>query len=643
MCGICGMFGRPDRATVGRMAAAMVHRGPDDDGFYEDDEAALGFRRLSIIDVAGGHQPLTNEDESLRLVFNGEIYNHVELRTALEVHGHRFRTGSDGEVILHLYEEHGVDFVNDLNGIFAFALWDTRGKRLLLARDHHGVKPLYWSEQADTFLFASELKSILASGLVSDTIDAEAVAQYLAYQVVPPPLTMIAGVHALGPGRLLIREHDRTTVRTYWTPPCQAADPIRDVEEAKTLVRTGLADAVRRQMMSERPLGVFLSGGVDSSALVALAAQEVSHPLKTFSVGFVGPDEEVLTEWPWARMVAERYGTDHEEVILTEAMFRDALPHTFRSMDQPTSDAINSYWVSWAAAQHVTVALSGTGGDELFLGYDRDARLIAQAQAAGRLEALPPAWLRRVVRAIDRWPDNALWPFVATLKSAARTAAFLDDEFVTPRVMGIFTEPERDALLSADVRGAGPFEPKVSYLCTDVPPDLAEPGDWVSRLEQRGYLSYVLLRDIDAMSMTHSLEVRVPMLDSRFTEAAARIPWAMKSRDGVGKWVLKHALRDLLPDEVLFRRKMGFGLPYNVWMRRSVAPMIHDLLDAARVRRRGVFDVAAVEALKARFFGGDDSVWRHLWTVFAFEGWATEVLDARQDRAAEGPHHVAAA
>ncbi|MGE3276409.1 MAG: asparagine synthase (glutamine-hydrolyzing) [Vicinamibacterales bacterium] len=632
MCGIAGLFGAPDRDLIRAMAGAQRHRGPDDDGFYLDDEVALGFRRLAIIDVAGGHQPLSNEDESLRLVFNGEIYNHVELRAGLEARGHRFRTHSDGEVILHLYEDQGDAFVNDLNGIFAFALWDRRHGRLLLARDHHGVKPLYWAQQDGCFLFASELKSLLASGRVTREVDTEAVAQYLAYQAVPPPLSILRGVHMLPPGRLLVHDGSSPDVRPYWTPPRQADRPVADVEEAKALALDGLRTAVKRQLMSERPLGVFLSGGVDSSALVALAAPEVSHRLKTFSVGFVGPDEDVLTEWPWARMVAERYDTDHHEVVLTEDMFRDALPHTLSAMDQPTSDAINSYWVSYAAAQHVTVALSGTGGDELFLGYDRDARLLEDASLARDLSVLPAAWARRVLGWLERQPDHALWHSTAARRRAARAVAALDAEFVTPRIIGIFDRAGREDLIAAGLRVRhGAFRPPEDYLRADVPPDLARPGDWIARLEQRAYLSYVLLRDIDAMSMAHSLEVRVPFLDPRYTEAMARIPWEMKHRDGMGKWVLKQALRPLLPDAVLFRQKMGFGLPYNAWMRRSLAPMVRDLLAPDRVKRRGVFDPAATTALVDRFYRGDDAIWRKVWTLFVFEGWATEVLDARME------------
>lgn len=638
MCGINGMFGRPDRQVVGRMAAAMVHRGPDEDGFYVDHHVALGFRRLSIIDVAGGHQPLTNEDHSLRLVFNGEIYNHAGLRRRLESRGHRFNTHSDGEVILHLYEEDGPDFVNKLNGIFAFALWDGLRKRLLLARDHHGVKPLYWSDQGDTFLFASELKSIVASGHVSREIDADAVAQYLSYQAVPPPLSILRDVKMLPPGHLLIRTEGKTDIHSYWAPLRNRAHESMSIEEAKSIALDGLRDAVKRQMMSERPLGVFLSGGVDSSALVALASEHVSHPLKTFSVGFIGADESVLTEWPWARMVAERYGTDHQEVVLTESMFREALPHTLSAMDQPTSDGINSYWVSYAAAQHVTVALSGTGGDELFLGYDRDRRLLDIATTAAPLQHLPASYVRKVTDLLDRIPDSGLWPRAAQLKHAARSFANLDQEFVSPRTIGIFDAGEREAMLSHPLRARqNRFSDASSFLRDDVTPDFADPGEWIARLEQRGYLSYVLLRDIDAMSMAHSLEVRVPFLDPRYTEAVARIPTSMKIRDGIGKWVLKQSLRGLLPDEVLFRQKMGFGLPYNVWMRRSLAPMVRDLLSPARVARRGIFDPAAAQSLLNRFYAGDDGVWRKVWTLFVLEGWASEVLDIRTEA-----HDVAA-
>ncbi len=610
----------------------MVHRGPDDDGFFVDDRAALGFRRLAIIDVAGGHQPLTNETEDLRLVFNGEIYNHLELRQRLESAGHVFRTRSDGEVILHLYEEKGAALVDDLNGIFAFALWNPRDEELVLARDHHGVKPLYYAEVDGRIVFASEIKSMLASGLVSRELDPEAISQYLVYQVVPPPLSILRDVRQLPPGRVLVRRNGQTRVRTFWTPPGEVARPVTSEAEACELALTGLRDAVRRQMMSERPLGVFLSGGVDSSALVALASEFVAHPLKTFSVGFVGPDEQVLTEWPWARMVAERYGTDHREFVLTEAMFHDAMPHTFAAMDQPTSDAINSYWVSYAAAQHVTVALSGTGGDELFLGYSRDAYLLRHYERGRTVGSLPASYVRTLARRLGRAPTDDLWPAVASLAEAVRVYALLDEQFLTPAGMAIFRPPQRDAVLAPRIRAVlGPSRAAADYLLADVPPDLEKPGDWLLRLEQRAYLSYVLLRDIDAMSMAHSLEVRVPFLDPTYGEAMARIPWRMKYRDGVGKWVLKQALRPLLPDAVLFRPKMGFGLPYNVWMRRSLEPMVRDLLSPERVARRGVFDLAATQTLLDRFYGGDDGVWRLLWTLFVLEGWATEVVDAGQE------------
>ena len=629
MCGICGIVGRPDRAALRRMAAAMAHRGPDDDGFYLDEVAGLGFRRLSIIDVTGGRQPLANEDDSLHLVFNGEIYNHQLLRARLESRGHRFRTHSDGEVILHLYEEKGAALVDDLNGIFAFALWNPADDELVLARDHHGVKPLYYAERDGEVIFASEIKSVLASLRVSREVDPEAVAQYLVYQVVPQPLSILRDVRQLPPGRVLVRRRGETRVRTYWTPPREVERPVESVEEACEIALGGLRGAVRRQMMSERPLGVFLSGGVDSSALVALASEFVSHPLKTFSVGFVGPDEELLSEWPWARIVAERYGTDHQEFVLTEAMFRDAMPHAFSAMDQPTSDAINSYWVSYAAARHVTVALSGTGGDELFLGYARDERLLRMHQQGRALASLPPRYVRWMADRIRRIPSAHLWPSVAAAADSVRAYALLDDAFLSPEAMAINSAEQRDRILSSAVRAAlGAARRPADFLLDDVPADLDRPGDWLLRIEQRAYLSYVLLRDIDAMSMAHSLEVRVPFLDPAYGEALARIPWQMKYRDGVGKWVLKQALKPLLPDEILFRPKMGFGLPYPVWMRRSLEPMLRDLLSPDRVARRGIFDAAETERLVGRFYGGDESVWRRLWTLFVFEGWASEVVDA---------------
>jgi asparagine synthase (glutamine-hydrolysing) len=625
VCGICGSVGRPDLDAVRRMATAMVHRGPDDENYYADEQVALGFRRLAIIDVAGGRQPLSNEDGSIQVVFNGEIYNHRELRARLEANGHRLKTGSDGEVLAHLYEEHGDSLVDDLNGIFAFAVWDRRRNRLLLARDPHGVKPLYYARVGAQVLFASELKALVASGHVSRELDSEGIAQYLTYQAVPPPRTMLRDVMALEPGRLAVVGNGEIRVKSYWTPPAEATDAIDSPEEACRMVRESFEQAVKQQLMTERPLGVFLSGGVDSSAIVALAAQQVSHRLKTFSVGFTGPDEEILTEWPWARLVSERYDTDHHEFVLTEAMFREAMPHTLRAMDQPTSDGINSYWVSYAAAQHVTVALSGTGGDELFLGYPRDAQMLGGHDLARPLQKLPQGYVRWITRLMESVPDDLLWEPVGRLRRAASALAMLDSTFVGS--IGIFDRIGRDLVLSPAIRGSSRFRDGIDYLRHDVPPNIGRPGDWLARLEQRGYMSFVLLRDIDAMSMAHSLEVRVPFLDRHLSDLASRISWQLKLRDGVGKWVLKHALRDVLPDDVLFRPKMGFGLPYATWMRRSLEPMVRDLLSPDRVRRRGVFDAGVASDLVDRFYRGDDNIWRRVWTLFVLEGWASEVLD----------------
>jgi asparagine synthase (glutamine-hydrolysing) len=560
-------------------------------------------------------------------VFNGEIYNHRELREDLERRGHHLRTHSDGEILSHLYEEVGDNLVDRLNGIFAFAIWDVRNRHLVLARDPHGVKPLYYAETASDLIFASEIKALVASGRVSRELDPEAVAQYLLYQVVPPPGAIVRGVRALEPGRVLVRNGGPSKVRTYWTPPAERPGAITSPGEATHAVRQGLEHAVRSQLVAERPLGVFLSGGVDSSAIVALAAREVPHRLKTFSVGFTGPDEEVLSEWPWARLVAERYNTDHHEFVLTEDLFRQALPQTLRAMDQPTSDGINSYWVSYAAAQHVTVALSGTGGDELFLGYGRDAMLLEGRELATPLRHLPAGYLRAVTKMVEGVPEDLLWQPVARIKRAAEWMARLDGTFISPRGIGIFEAGERGRILAPGIRGQA-FRSATDYLRGDVPPDIAHPADWLARLEQRAYLSFVLLRDIDAMSMAHSLEVRVPFLDRVLGDVAARISSRLKLRDGVGKWVLKHALRDLLPDEILFRPKMGFGLPYALWMRRSLAPIVRETLSTERIRRRGVFDPQATTDLMERFYRGDDTIWRKVWTLFVLEGWAGEVLDA---------------
>jgi asparagine synthase (glutamine-hydrolysing) len=629
MCGICGTVGRVDPASVRRMTAAMAHRGPDDERFFDDHRVSLGFRRLAIIDVAGGQQPLANEDGSVRVVFNGEIYNHLELRRGLEARGHVFASRSDGEVLAHLYEEHGAALVEWLNGIFAFAIWDARRQQLLLARDHYGVKPLYYSETAGRTVFASEIKALVASRLVSKDIDPEAAAQYLTFQAVPPPLSILREVRALPPGRLAVGRPGHLAERSYWQPVPEQSDATRSPHEARALLREALERAVASQLMTERPLGIFLSGGVDSSAIVALASRQTGARLKTFSVGFVGPDETVLSEWPWAKRVSDQYGTEHEEFVLTERMFHDALPHTLRAMDQPTSDGINSYWVSHAASRHVTVALSGTGGDELFLGYGRNQTLLRGFDDAATLPYLPAWYVRGVTALANRLPGDDLWAPVARRRRAANAAAWLDRTYVSPNGIAIFDEASRERTLSASVRAPAQRRRRsADYLRDDVVPDIARPGDWLARLEQRGYLGTVLLRDIDAMSMAHSLEVRVPLLDRAVSEVAPRISWTLKLRDGIGKWILKDALRDVLPADILDRQKMGFGLPYQVWMRRSLEPIVRELTQPGRVARRGVFDVAETGALVDRFYAGDDLVWRRLWTLAMFEGWAQEVLDA---------------
>jgi asparagine synthase (glutamine-hydrolysing) len=627
MCGICGIVGQPDLNAVRRMTRAMVHRGPDDESYFSGERAVLGFRRLAIIDVAGGKQPLSNEDGSIQVVFNGEIYNHRDVRMRLEQNGHTLRSGSDGEILAHLYEEQGEDLVDSLSGIFAFALWDRTRDRLLLARDPHGVKPLYYSQQPGRTVFASEIKALIASGIVSKELDAEALAQFISYQAVPPPYSILKDVRALPPGRVASGSPGAVEERRYWAPRPEDDRAIESPDEACALVRESLEHSVKQQLMTERPLGVFLSGGVDSSAIVAVAAQQVSHRLKTFSVGFVGPDETVMSEWPWAKIVSERYDTDHQQFVLTEDMFREALPHTLSAMDQPTADGINSYWVSYAAAQHVTVALSGTGGDELFLGYSRNALMLDGHDVARPLQKLPGGYVRTLLGLMQGVSDDELWEPLARWRRAAGSLALLDATYASPRGIGIFDDRTRDAVLAPLMCGGRHFASGIDYLRQDVPPDMARPGDWLARLEQRGYLSFVLLRDIDAMSMAHSLEVRVPLLDRALSEAASRISWRLKLRDGEGKWVFKHALRDLLPDEVLFRPKMGFGLPYQVWMRRSLAPLLRDMLSPERVRRRGWLDVTATSNLVDRFYRGDDTIWRRVWTLFVLEGWAAEVLD----------------
>ncbi len=641
MCGIYGILrhdGAPAEAdNLRAMGRLTVHRGPDDEGTHCDGPLAFGMRRLSIIDVGGGHQPLTNEDGSLWLVANGEIYNYRALRDALVAQGHRFRTGSDCETILHLYEAHGDDCVLHLNGMFAFALWDSKRQRLLIGRDRLGVKPLYVAGDGQRLLFASEAKAILAVPGLRAELDPHALSSYLTLGYVPAPQSMFRGIRKLPPATLLIAEKGLVEERQYWRVPSDV-DRSRTEEEWIAQVRAQLEESTRMQMVSDVPIGAFLSGGVDSSAVVAFMAAHSERPVKTYAIGFGGGDAEAFyNELPYARRVAELFGTDHHEIMVKPDVV-SLLPRLLWHMDEPIADTafITTYLVSEFAHRDVTVILSGVGGDELFGGYRRYLGSHYQAY----FDRLPPM-LRRAAAAIgQRLPSDRHSPLlnVARLAKGFLSSAGLPlDEryrsyvevFSDDVAAELMREPrpgDSDALGRA-FANAKSVDELNRMLAVDL--DTQLPDD--------------LLLLTDKMSMAVSLECRVPLLDQNLVELAARMPQGVKIRGGRLKHAMKAALQDVLPADILDRKKRGFGTPMGAWLKGDLAPLLGNLLSKESVAARGLFRYPAIGTLLADHAANRIDGTDRLLALVNLEVWARIFLDRRtpDDVAAELKEHVA--
>lgn len=614
MCGIAGLVvpeGVPSRQTLEAMGTALAHRGPDDATVEVHGRAGLSFRRLSIIDVAGGAQPIANEDGTVHVILNGEIYNHLDLRAELEGRGHRFRTRSDVEVVVHGYEVWGDAIVERLRGMFALALWDESRERLLLARDRLGKKPLVYCEAGGRLAFASEIQGLLADPEVPRRADEVALHHYLTYQYVPAPRTGFEGVFKLPPAHLLVFEQGRSRVAPYWRLRYQPVRAISE-EEAVCEVRRLLGEAVRIRLMSEVPLGAFLSGGVDSSGVVALMAE--SGPVKTFSIGF---EEDAFNELPYARLVAQRYGTEHHEFVV-RPQAAEVIPKLVEHYGEPYADssALPTYSLARLTREHVTVALNGDGGDELFAGYDR-YRLLATYAVLGRLpggrglfRALArrlgprsPARVRRFLEAVSARPEE----------SYARTISYFSPE----GKRALYT-PETRARLDALDSYALLYE---RYAASDAPDLLGR----TLNVDTLTYLPDDLLAKVDIATMTASLEARSPLLDHHLVEFVARLPSHLKLRHG-GKYLLRRALADLLPPEVLQRRKMGFGVPIARWFRGELRPLLRDTVLSKAARARGFLDPAAVERLIVEHESGVDHGLR-LWALLMLELWFCRFID----------------
>jgi asparagine synthase (glutamine-hydrolysing) len=624
MCGIAGIVSaqagdRIDAETIHRMCQSIVHRGPDDEGVFVKDGTGLGMRRLSIIDVAGGHQPVFNEDKSIWIVYNGEIYNFAELRPELESRGHRFSTHSDTEVIVHLYEEMGAECVQKLRGMFAFALYDQRNKRLLLARDRFGKKPLHYALDGGRLYFGSEIKAILAVAPELAKVNQEALLQYMYFGYIPDPLTAFTPIQKLPPGHLLEFEKGQIRIRKYWDLPRYSTHQPRSEEECLEELEWRLAEAVRMRLISEVPLGALLSGGTDSSTVVALMARASSSPVKTFTIGFKHDD---FNESHYARIVAQRFGTDHHELIL-EPNVVETVETLTRSLEEPFGDSsmLPTYYVSCMARQHVTVALAGDGGDEVFAGYDRYG-----IHARRRI-------FEHVPDAVWRWYREYLYPRLPETMHGRKFAYNVSLPWRERYVDGVSFLPafEREMpLLSDEFRAqvSGIENPQniLFRYFEQAPAD--DPVSQMLYVDTKTYMTADILTKVDRMSMAASLEVRAPILDHVFVEWATGLPPEWKLRGRKQKYILtKLAERVGVPKEALYRRKQGFALPLVHWIRNELKDLLMTVLLEPRTVQRGYFNPDGVRRLLEEHFSGRRVHSQRIWRLLMFEMWHRNFLE----------------
>ncbi len=632
MCGIAGWVQYKNGALarprdLDRMVEALKHRGPDDDGYYRKGPAALGMRRLSIVDLPRGHQPMTNERGNIWVVYNGEIYNHQEIRSSLVEYGHAFRTNADTEVLLHAYEEYGESFIAHLRGIFAFALWDETYQRLLLARDHLGVKPLYYTLSDGNLLFASEVKSLLENPLVKREVDAKQLLSLLTLQYVPSPDTPFRGIRKLPPGHVLRVEKGKVASHSYWTPRNphpEAFSPGHRVSKDQERewvdeMRLKFFQSVKEQLMADVPVGAFLSGGVDSSFVVASIAHQTHKSVKTYSVGF--PHGKAFNELAYARRVAKQFKCQHREMMVDAQMLPDLLPRLAKYQDDPVVDpaVIPTFLVSLLARQEVKAVLTGEGADELFGGYRRYAydRL---AKPAGFL----PGWLKtRVIPFFMRRGSERYQQAWDALSETDALKRHLTWARLCPRetLEGLAGEKlryelenqESDEMLSKVFEEGRAFSPDslTQMLYTDI----------------KTWLPDDLLTKVDRMSMAASLEARVPYLDVRLVEFALGLPPSMKLRGGKGKFILKQAAQRYLPYDIVHRPKQGFAVPLGPWFRKELKDLVIDTLSEVNLRKRGLFDPVAANRILVEHMSGRQDHHLLLFGMLMIEWWYQEYVD----------------
>jgi asparagine synthase (glutamine-hydrolysing) len=620
MCGITGIvyidkFDCVDVAVLNKMCAAVHHRGPYESGFWAQGNVGIGMTRLSIIDVAGGTQPIHNEDETIWIVFNGEIYNYKELRTDLEKRGHEFYTASDTEAIIHLYEEYGEDCVQQLRGMFAFAIWDKGTHQLFLARDRLGIKPLYYFFDGKRFIFGSEIKSILACNEVTREVNHPSLISYTAYGYVPDPETMFVGIHKLPPAHTLSCRDGQIRVWKYWEVDFNVGEVQPEEFYVERMLEI-LSEAVKIRLMSEVPLGAFLSGGTDSSTVVAMMAEHMSEPVKTFTIGFKNLK---YNELPYARMVAEKYGTDHHEEIVNpdaESIIMDLI----RQFDEPFADssAIPTYYVSKMAKKWVTVVLSGDGGDEFFGGYDRylDGSIVKYTSW------IPKAFRELVFlnlsKILPEW-----FPGVNTLRHISGDD---NDRYIRKLSKGISTSygDVFSREISEKVGSSDPSPVMLNYLSTLAGKDQLTKRQY---LDIKTYLPGDILTKVDRTSMMVSLEARVPILDHHLVEFAATIPPQLKVKGMTSKYLFKKAAERLLPKEVIYRPKMGFAIPIGTWIKGEWSDMSHELVLGQRSLARKNFNPRFIKRIMSEHFWGRRDHSYLIWTLMILELWFREMID----------------
>ena len=625
MCGITGWASldsrtpSPDGAKelLHSMCERMVHRGPDAEGLMVSTGVALGMRRLAIIDLITGEQPTYNEDRSIAVILNGEIYNYRELRQDLEKRGHSFRSQSDTEVLPHLYEEFADDMVQHLNGMFAFALWDSQRRRLLIARDRFGEKPLYWGVFDNTLLFASEPKVLLAHPAVKCSLNLEALRQYLSFDYVPAPLSIYQGINKLPAAHILTLEDGRIETKAYWCLSYKTATPAPSEEEAADHLRELLADSVRMRLVSDVPLGVLLSGGVDSSTIAALAVRASSEAVKTFSISFA---ESSFDESYYARAVAKFLGTDHHEERLSANLAANLVSEIGSWMDEPFSDPslVPTYLLSRFTRKHVTVALGGDGGDELFAGY----AMYRGHRWAANYEKIPGALRSGLIEPLVRLLPVKTKNLSLDYKATRFVTGTKYDPVARHHIwFGSFNPAEQQMLLTDEVLNQTDKDVYRSARLMFAECDSSDVVEQMQSLDTRLYLAEDILTKVDRASMAVSLEVRAPFLDPRVAEFAASLPSHYKLRGRKTKYILKRAIADLLPPFVARRGKKGFGVPVAEWLKEKLRPLARDLLSPERVRRAGVFNPEYVTKLQDEHERGVANHRKLLWTLLMFELW----------------------